>query len=77
MTSCGSGAALSAATACLVARIDFQRAGFLDDDLRLVIAQPVDLVRDLVRLSRADDDADQFLAAERDMRARWCATRFA
>ena len=45
-------------------RIDLHDAGVLVNDLGLVIAEPIELVRDPVVVRLADDDAHQFLAAE-------------
>ena len=52
-----------------VARIEFHDLRFLVNDLRLVIAHPVDLVRDLLEICLPNDDANQFFAAELDLPA--------
>ena len=56
----------------VVARIDFDDARLFVDDLRFVIAHPVDLVRDLVEIRLPDRDADRFLAAEHVISLRRC-----
>ena len=48
----------------IVARIDFRNAGLLVNDLGLVVAHLVDLVRDLVEVRLPNNDAHHFLAAE-------------
>ena len=46
-----------------IARIDFDDPGFFVNDLRLIIAEPIELVRDLFEIRLANNDADQFFAA--------------
>src|SRR5262245_63335165 len=47
-----------------IARIHFPDARVFIDDLRLVIAHPVDLVRNFVEVRSSNDHPNQFCAAE-------------
>src|SRR5437764_10061730 len=49
-----------------IARVELHHAGVLVNDLWLVIAHPVDLVRDFVVLLPANEDAHELAAAKSD-----------
>ena len=47
----------------VIARIDFDDTGVFVNELRFVVAHPVDLVRDLLEVRLPNDNPHRFLAA--------------